>query len=344
MRLAASTFGAKGFSHGVRDLTLAFSGARTALSATSRRDGTARTGLSALLCSLCRCGLLLVVFLTGCRQESSQHQTTGQTRVFSVTGTIIAIQPDGKTAIIQHGAVSNYMPAMTMPFVAREPAELRGLAAGDTIAFHLVVTPDDGWIEHIEKLNQAPLAPPVPPPAPTPTSRIVVLPPELEEGDALPDYRMTNELGQAIDLSSFKGQVIAFTFFFTHCPFPTACPLLSSKFSQVTEKLLKTPGAPAQWHLFSISFDPTNDTPALLQDYAQRYHYDPAHWSFVTGSLPDITDLADRCGEQFDLTGGTIPHNFRTVVVDASGRIRRIIPGNSWYSDYLVEEMVKASR
>ena len=310
--------------------------------ARSRLERIARTWLSALLALRFGHAVLLLVPLTACHPNSSSNQAPADARIFSVTGTIQVLQPDGKTAIIQHSAVSNYMPAMTMAFVAKDPTELRGLEAGDSIAFHLVVTPNDGWIEHIEKLNQTPVTPAIPPPAPTPINHIVVMPPELEEGDALPDYRMTNELGQSFNVSSFKGQVVAFTFFFTRCPFPTACPLLSSKFSQVLEKLPKTPGAPPQWHLFSISFDPTNDTPALLLDYAQRYHYDAARWSFVTGSLADITDLADRCGEQFDLTGGTIPHNFRTVVVDPAGHVRRIIPGNSWDSDYLVQEMVKA--
>jgi protein SCO1/2 len=36
----------------------------------------------------------------------------------------------------------------------------------------------------------------------------------------LPDYPMTNELGQAISLGQFKGQALAFTFIFTRCPFP----------------------------------------------------------------------------------------------------------------------------
>ncbi len=39
------------------------------------------------------------------------------------------LKPDGRTVVIQHEAITNYMPAMTMPFEAREAEELKGLHA-----------------------------------------------------------------------------------------------------------------------------------------------------------------------------------------------------------------------
>ena len=46
------------------------------------------------------------------------------------------------------------MPAMTMPFEARDTNDLRGLNPGDFITFHMVVTPDHGWVEDITKILQ----------------------------------------------------------------------------------------------------------------------------------------------------------------------------------------------
>jgi protein SCO1/2 len=287
---------------------------------------------------------LLLLLLTACRQPADSKTTAPTRQVFSVTGLVQVLEPDGRTVVIQHAAIPNYMPAMTMPFTVKDARELRGLKAGDSIAFQLVVTADDGWIEHVSKLeNAAPLAA-VPAPAPPPPAQWRVAPPELAEGGLLPDYHLTNELGQAVSLSGYQGGVAVFTFFFTRCPYPNACPLLSSKFSQVLEKLPSTPGAPARWRLLSVSFDPANDTPAILKEYAQRCHYDPARWSFLTGGQADITDLAGRCGEHFQTTGDTISHDFRTVVVDPSGRVRKIIPGNTWSSDDLIREILNAAR
>ncbi len=65
----------------------------------------------------------------------------------------------------------------------------------------------------------------------------------------------------------------------------------------------------------------------------------------MTGDLTEITAIGDQVGAYFghDETGG-ITHNLRTVVVDAQGRVQRIITDNRWTSDELVAEIVKAAR
>jgi cytochrome oxidase Cu insertion factor (SCO1/SenC/PrrC family) len=77
--------------------------------------------------------------------------------------------------------------------------------------------------------------------------------------------------------------------------------------------------------------------------YAQNHGYNPDHWSFATGTLPDITAIAEELGCAFwhDETG-SISHNLRTAVVDPAGRVQKIFAGNAWQSSDLVEELVKA--
>jgi protein SCO1/2 len=289
--------------------------------------------------------ILSLLLLAGCHQQSAPPNPTDPRSVYATKGVIQSIEPDGKTVIIQHDAISNYMPAMTMPFAVKDAKELRGLQSGDSVSFRLVVAPHDGWIENVAKLSSALPAIPTPPPAMAPAqiqiSRAVA---ELSVGEKIPDYHLTNELGQPVTIGASPGEVFAFTFFFTRCPFPTACPLLADNFAAAQAKLALAPGAPPLWHLFSISFDPANDTPAVLQEYARQHQADPARWSFLTGSLEDITELADQFGEEFQNDGHTITHSFRTVVVDANGRVRRIFPGNTWTSEDLVREVLKADK
>jgi protein SCO1/2 len=93
----------------------------------------------------------------------------------------------------------------------------------------------------------------------------------------------------------------------------------------------------------SISFDPEYDTPATLKAYADLRDFNPARWDFVTGDLADLTAFGNQFGEYFGHDGaGGINHNLRTVVVDARGRVQRIIQGNTWTSDELVAEILKA--
>jgi protein SCO1/2 len=258
---------------------------------------------------------------------------------FQVKGVVKEVHPENKNVVIQHEAVPNYMPAMTMSFDVKNTNELRGLQPGDTIGFQLIVRGQDAWIKHITKLTAARLAEP----PSRPSFRVVRDVDPLNEGDLLPEYHFTNELGQAISTKQFLGEPYAFTFFFTQCPFPAFCPLMSANFKSAQTKLLESTNAPAHWHLLSISFDTTTDSPATLRAYGRRYNYDEKHWSFVTGDLTEITAIADQVGAYFghDENGG-ISHNLRTAVVDARGRIQKIFPGNKWTSDELVAEMIKA--
>ena len=260
---------------------------------------------------------------------------------YEAKGVVQQLDPDGKTVVIKHDAIPGYMGAMTMPFVTKNPDELRGLRGGDAVTFRVVVTDKEGWIDHVTKSgtvqvmeNSAP-------------SFIHVVPDveTLQVGEVLPDTRLTNELGQVISTGDFKGQALAFTFFFTRCPYPNFCPFLSTSFADAQKKLEAMTNGPTNWHLVSISFDPDYDIPAILKIYATAHQYDPAHWSFATGALNDLIVLGDRFGEYFghDNTGG-VTHNLRTVILDTHGRLQKILIGNAWTSDQLVEEIVKAAK
>ncbi len=289
-------------------------------------------------------GGLLTTAVCGTAQTVTSAATVpaGTNRqVYAVKGVVKELPADGRTVVIQHEAVLNYMPAMTMPFEVRDTNELRGLQAGDAIGFQMIVAGNEAWIEHITKVNAA-----HPKEAHSQLSfRVVRDVDPLNVGDALPEYRFTNELGRVITTKQFLGQAFAFTFFFTRCPYPTFCPLMSRNFEEAQNKLLALPNAPTNWHLLSISFDTDYDSPGLLKDYAAHYDYRPNHWSFVTGDLTDITAIGDQVGEYFghDEAGG-VTHNLRTVVVDARGRIQKIFTNNKWTSDELVTELVKAAR
>jgi protein SCO1 len=259
--------------------------------------------------------------------------------VYQVKGVVKEVHPENKNVTVQHEAIVGYMPAMTMTFDVKNTNELRGLQPGDAIGFQMIVSDKDGWIEHITK-NSTPhlLDPPS-----RPTFRLVRDVDPLNIGDPLPEYHFTNELGQAVSTKQFLGQPFAFTFFFTQCPYPAFCPLMSSNFKSVQNALLEMTNAPTHWHLISISFDTTVDTPATLKAYGRRYNYQPEHWSFVTGDLVEITAIADQVGAYFGHDeGGGITHNLRTVVVDARGRVQKIFNGNKWTTDELVAELVKA--
>lgn len=293
---------------------------------------------------------LLLVF-TSCEKQSPGTTPAAptappvisvtSTQMFQVKGVVESVKAEAKTVRIRHDAIPGYMDAMTMPFEVRDTNELAGVNAGDSVTFRMFVTETDGWIDQIQKLNVDANAASIPANAPI---RIVRDVEPLDVGDLLPDYRFTNQVGQAVSLSQFRGQALALTFIFTRCPFPTFCPLMSNNFQKAQDALLANPNAPTNWHLLTISFDPEFDTPGQLKAYAARQHADPARWDFLTGTLVDITALSEQVGLQFwrDPAGG-INHNLRTVVVDARGRVQKIFIENKWTVEELTDEIIKAA-
>ena len=147
-----------------------------------------------LLCSA------LALSLASCKKSadassestSAPSQSTNQ-RVFQVKGVIKAIRPERKEIEIKHEAIPDYMPAMTMPFDVKDTNELAGLQPQQPISFRLTVTDTEGWVDNIQPLGPAQAGATnfaAPPP-------IRVVQP-LKVGDPLPEFHLTNEIGQTI--------------------------------------------------------------------------------------------------------------------------------------------------
>lgn len=156
-------------------------------------------------------------------------------------------------------------------------------------------------------------------------------------------YAFTNELGQPVRLSDFEGQALAITFFFTRCANPAFCPRLSRNFEEASARLNAMPNAPTNWHFISVTIDPGFDTPAVLKAYGTSYHYDPAHWSFLTGPAAKIAELARLSDVQSEGEAGVLNHNFRTLVISAAGDLQCMFPIGGNLSDAIVSEILKAA-
>jgi len=253
-------------------------------------------------------------------------------QTFPAAGVILDVKPDVDTVVIRHEAISNYMAAMTMPFKVKSSDMLAGWRRGDKVAFQLHVNATDSWIDHLLKTGSEVL------PEET-ASAPVSTPPR----SPLLDVNFTNELGQVVKLGSFRGQALAVTFFYTRCPLPDFCPRLSKNFEAASQKLAAMTQAPTNWHFISISFDSDFDSPAALKAYGESYHYDPTHWSFLTGPRDAVRALAEQSGLTYEADGAAFNHNFRTLIVDATGHLQHVFITGGDLSDDIVNEMLKAT-
>ena len=122
------------------------------------------------------------------------------------------------------------------------------------------------------------------------------------------------------------GRVTIVDFIYTRCQ--TVCLALGSSFQQMQASLQqdRDGGTSTGVRLLSISFDGAHDSPAVLQDYAQRLQADPAIWSFLR--VPDSAQTQQLL-RRFEVVvvpdgRGDYEHNAALLVVDSRGRLVRV--------------------
>ena len=270
------------------------------------------------------------------RQIRGSQSNLSQTRQFSVKGVVRGVDAENKTLRVEHEEIPGYMPAMTMPLIVKETALLKGLQAGDSIQFALAVTEDDSWISEVERIEGKPAEGTF---ALQKSSSSSTRETErLTIGETVPDFALTDQNGQRIQLSNFKGKAVVVTFIYTRCPLPNFCPLMSKNFSSLQERL--TTEFRNKFQLLSVSIDPQFDTPAVLKNYSGIWNKDEKTWSFLSGSAEEIENVGSLFGLVYERTGPLINHDLRTALIGPDGKLVHVWKSNVW-TPYEVQRMVR---
>ncbi len=139
---------------------------------------------------------------------------------------------------------------------------------------------------------------------------------ELPILGSVPPFTLTAQDDAAFNSRVLDSKVWVADFIFTHCTGP--CPRMTSQMSKVA----KAYAGNADVRFVSFTIDPVRDTPAVLSEYARRFHADPAQWNFLTGPVPDLHHLSREVFMLGDIDGRTFEHSTRFMLVDRRGRIR----------------------
>ncbi|MFN7141685.1 MAG: SCO family protein, partial [Limisphaerales bacterium] len=251
-----------------------------------------------------------------------------------VKGRFKSLASDGRSAIIEHEEIPDYMPAMTMSFPVRNAAELKKLNPGDAIAFRFVVTENDSWIEQVKRISNDAVAA-------SPASRLRSGAPNqepLEIGDLVPNFQLINQRGESFQLDDLMGKHVVLSFIFVRCPVPNFCPLMSANFRKIQDQLAKEELF-NEVRLLSVTIDPEFDTPEVLKTYATHYNANDARWIFATGSSQEIEGLTDRFAVYAERRDGTILHELVTAYIAPDGRLVRVWRGNDWKPNHILGEL-----
>ncbi len=278
----------------------------------------------------------LLVLPTSCSRSEPSASTSPGATTYEVRGVVRAVEREDSTLIIEHEEIPGYMPSMTMPFTVKAGEDVEGVETGEAVSFEFVVTGDDSWIQRVRPVDPATVH--LPEKAGVPVAAAPKIK-RLEEGDRLPDFELTDQKGRAIDAGTFDGKSLVLTFIFTRCPVPNFCPLMSSHFKTLEERIKQSPALAGRTHLLSISFDPEHDTPEVLADYAAVHTDDGDFWRFACGQPAEVEKLTRAFSVYTETANGTINHGLCTALVEADGTIRRIWRGNFWKPDEVIEAL-----
>jgi protein SCO1/2 len=263
---------------------------------------------------------------------------------YAATGMVLEVDTARKTFIASIDPIKGYMAAMTMPFQVKNVDELAGLVPGAIISFTLVVDKSSSFVEgvriqRIQNVEQDPLA-----------ARRLTLLREIAAGGttskavaigaAVPDFTLTDQKNRNVKLSQFRGQVVAVNFMYTTCQLPDFCVRMVNHFS-VLQKVFRTELG-RDLAFLTISFDPTRDTPEVLDHYANQWKANPETWHFLTGSGVDVQRVLERFGVVAYPDEGLMDHSLHTVLIDRQGRLFANVEGNKFSTDQLAD-LVRAA-
>ena len=127
----------------------------------------------------------------------------------------------------------------------------------------------------------------------------------------------TNDAGEPVNLTSFRGQPVVVAMFFASCGY--ACPVLVNDMQRLRAALPAEVRAAARFLL--VSFDTARDTPPALKAFRERSALD-AGWTLVRGEDDAVQELAMLLGVKFRLDpNGQYSHSNLITVLNPEGEI-----------------------
>ena len=158
----------------------------------------------------------------------------------------------------------------------------------------------------------------------------------------LVNFTLTDRTGRTVTRSDLDGKILIVDFLLTSCSL--TCPVVNAQMAQIQQFTTNQPDV----KLVSLTVDPRDDTPTVLEKYGERFGAETNRWLLLTGD-DDIIDkligtsfLASDTDDAFSYMPGNFSHTERIAVVDSRGNLRGYFDGlNQNTASAVVEEITK---
>jgi protein SCO1/2 len=152
-----------------------------------------------------------------------------------------------------------------------------------------------------------------------------------------PDFTLTDQTGEAFQMSGLRGQAVLLFFGFTHCP--DVCPNTLVKLAAAVEEL---DGAAEDVEIVFVTVDPERDTQEALARYVDAFEF-KSRVHAVRGEEEALKAVARSYGVDFfrevpegadPETEYTMAHTATVFLIDPQGQLRA-----SFLGPYTPEEV-----
>jgi protein SCO1 len=158
----------------------------------------------------------------------------------------------------------------------------------------------------------------------------------------LVSFSLTDRTGRTVTRPDLDGKILVVDFLFTSCSL--TCPVVNSQMAQIQQLTTNEPDV----KLVSLTVDPRDDTPDVLEKYGERFGADTNRWLLLTGDkaelyhLIGISFLTQDLNDPFGYMPGNYSHTERIAIVDSHGHLRGYFDGlNQNTANAVVEEIKK---
>jgi cytochrome oxidase Cu insertion factor (SCO1/SenC/PrrC family) len=156
-------------------------------------------------------------------------------------------------------------------------------------------------------------------------------------GQPAPDITLTNQFGQQMSLSQFRGKVILLGFEDSECT--TVCPLTTQSMV-LAKELLGKAGNNVQ--LLGVDANPAATAVSDVMAYS-RAHGMVNRWDFLTGSPAQLKAVWSAYHIAVQIEQGQIDHTPALFVIDSHGRLQKLYLTQMAYSSITQSAQVVAT-
>lgn len=159
---------------------------------------------------------------------------------------------------------------------------------------------------------------------------------------------MLDRHGKRVSLHElYQDRLVLLSFIYTRCSDVNGCPLATHVLARLQRQLAANKDLDGKLRLFSLSFDPSYDTPEVMGRYADAFAGEGVDWQFLTtASEAELAPILEGYNQwvvrDYDAQGnylGSISHLLRVYLIDREQRVRNIYSVSFLHADTVANDV-----